>query len=189
MLSVFYIAAIIAILTSFKVISSSIPFSALLYLVVSLLATSVVLFTLGAYFTAALQVIVFIGAVAILFISAISLLNITKDAIEQEKKSLTPKVWLGPLMLAFVLLVILLYSIVHTDYGQINTVPVTGEESLGEMLMAPYILVIELAVLLLLGALVIAYHFAREVYAAHDEMIEKNEEDKDMTDEQLGEKL
>lgn len=177
MVSVFYVAAIIAILASFKVISSTVPFSALLYLTISLLASAVIFLSLDAYLSAVLEVIMFVGAVAILFLSVASFLDLRKDFSIQEKRGLTAKIWLGPLILAFVLLVILLYSIAHTDYSQIAITHGAPEPvSMSDKLLGPYILVVELAALLLLGALIVAYHFAYEVYLANESSESEDEE-------------
>ena len=49
---------------------------ALLYLVVSLLAVAVVFFTLGAPFVAALEVIIYAGAIMVLFVFVVMMLNL-----------------------------------------------------------------------------------------------------------------
>lgn len=46
----FYIAGLVAVLATLRVITNTNPVHALLYLVVSLLALSMVFFSLGAYF-------------------------------------------------------------------------------------------------------------------------------------------
>lgn len=165
MISIFYIASIIAILASFKVISSTAPFSALVYLVISLLASAAVLFSLGAYFSAVLQILLFISATGILFVATISFLDLnTLKFKQQEKRHLTPKIWLGPLILIFVLFVMLLFSIVNTNYGLMTIHKADVDSfSMKDILLGPYILVIELAGLLILGAVVVAYHFSREI--------------------------
>lgn len=168
MISIFYIAAIVAVLASIKVISSSRAMDALLYFIISLLATSTVFFVMGAYFSAALVLVLFIGAASLMFLSVLSLLNIKKDVIEQNKRGITPKIWLGPLILAFVLFVTLIYGLGSNDYSIVQNTR-TPEVGLIDMLLGAYILVIELAVLLLLGALIIAYHFIHRIYINHDE--------------------
>lgn len=163
MVSVFYIAAIIAVLASIKAISSRQSMNALLYFVISLLATAVVFFIMGAYFSAVLIVILFVGAVSLLFLSVLSLINLRSDAVEKNKRGISPKIWLGPLILAFVLFVILIYGIASTNYAELQVNSPT-EVSLTDMFLGSYILVIELAILLLLCGLVIAYHFIYRLY-------------------------
>ena len=164
MASIFYIAALFAVLSSVKTVTSIQSIRALLYFIVSLLSTAVVFSIMGAYFSAALVVILFIGAVCILFLAALSFLKLKADTIEQNKYGISPKIWLGPLILAFLLFVMLMYCIVSTDY-QLLQIARTEESGIAELLLSSYILVIELAILLLLGALVIAYHFIYRIYS------------------------
>ena len=76
---VFYIAAAVAVISTLLVITRRNTLHALLYLVVSLLAVAVVFSALGAPFVAALEVIVYAGAIIVLFLFAVMLLNIGRD--------------------------------------------------------------------------------------------------------------
>ena len=73
---------------------------ALLYMVVSLLAVAVVFYVLGAPFAAALEVIVYAGAIMVLFVFVIMMLILGKNATERERDWLAPRIWIGPSMLA-----------------------------------------------------------------------------------------
>ena len=53
---------------------------ALLYLVVSLLAVAVIFFLLGAPFAAALEVIIYAGAIMVLFVFVVMMLNVSADS-------------------------------------------------------------------------------------------------------------
>ena len=64
----FYICGLIAILATLRVITHTNPVHALLYLIISLLAISGVFFSLGAYFAGALEIIVYAGAILVLFV-------------------------------------------------------------------------------------------------------------------------
>ncbi|MDA8077503.1 MAG: NADH-quinone oxidoreductase subunit J, partial [Nitrospiraceae bacterium] len=59
----FYISGCVAVIATFMVITRANAVHALLYLVVSLLAVAMVFVTLGAAFVAALEVIVYAGAI------------------------------------------------------------------------------------------------------------------------------
>ncbi|OCG04663.1 NADH-quinone oxidoreductase subunit J family protein [Gilliamella sp. wkB112] len=152
---VFYIASIIAIFASIKVISSLRVDKAILYLVISFFASALIFILLDTYFSAILYIILFIGGTVTLFLSVATILQIRIDNIEQGKHGISPKIWLGPLILAFILLVVLLYAVVSTDYSNLKQ----ANDSLHEMSLNSYILIIELVGFLLLGAVVITYHF------------------------------
>src|SRR5690348_10301523 len=82
---------------------------ALLYLVVSLLAVAIVFYVLGAPFAAALEVIVYAGAIMVLFVFVIMMLNLGEAAVRQERQWLSPGIWIGPAILSAVLLGELVY--------------------------------------------------------------------------------
>ncbi len=72
----FYLAGLIAVAATIRVITHTNPVHALLYLIVSLLAISAVFFSLGAYFAAALEIIVYAGAIMVLFVFVVMMLNL-----------------------------------------------------------------------------------------------------------------
>jgi NADH-quinone oxidoreductase subunit J len=72
----FYLAAVVAVLATVMALTRLNAVHALLYLIVSLLAVSLVFFTLGAPFIAALEVIIYAGAIMVLFVFVIMMLNL-----------------------------------------------------------------------------------------------------------------
>jgi NADH-quinone oxidoreductase subunit J len=62
----FYIAAAVAIIATVLMLASLNVVHALLYLIVSLLAVAVVFYVIGAPFVAALEVIIYAGAIMVL---------------------------------------------------------------------------------------------------------------------------
>lgn len=155
----FYLASAIALLATLRVITSFKPVHALLYLIASLLAVAVVFFTLGAPFAAALEVIVYAGAIMVLFVFVVMLLNLGDETEAQEHAWLQPRMWIGPGLLVFVLLLELGWLLVSGERRdvQIEQVQVGA---VGLALYGPYLLMVELASMLLLAGLVGAYHLA-----------------------------
>ena len=72
----FYFAAGIAAISTLRVITHTNPMHALLYLIVSLLAVSMCFFSLGAPFAGALEIIVYAGAIMVLFVFVVMMLNL-----------------------------------------------------------------------------------------------------------------
>ena len=71
----FYLAAAIAVVSTFMMVTRLNAVHALLYLIVSFLSVSVVFYTIGAPFIAALEVIIYAGAIMVLFLFVIMLLG------------------------------------------------------------------------------------------------------------------
>ncbi len=65
---VFYLSAFVAVFATFMVITNDSAVHALLYRVVSLLSAAMIFFPLGAPFAALLEVIVYSGAILVLFL-------------------------------------------------------------------------------------------------------------------------
>ena len=154
--TVFYVSAGIAVVSTLMVITRLNAVHALIYMIISLLAVAVIFYTLGAPFAAALEVIIYAGAIMVLFVFVVMMLNLGPAALDQERRWLRPKMWLGPSVLVIVLLVELIYMIagVHPSAGA----KVVGSKQLGVTLFGPYLLGVELASMLLLAGLVGAYH-------------------------------
>ncbi len=153
---VFYLSAAVAVISTVMVITRLNIMHALLYLIVSLLAVALVFFTLGAPFIAALEVIVYAGAIMVLFIFAIMMLNLGTRTVSQEKEWLKATGWIGPSVLALILIIEVAYVILTGAHGPGgNVVP---PETVGSALFGPYLIGVELASFLLLAALVGARH-------------------------------
>lgn len=156
----FYIAAAIAIYATLRVITNTNPVHALLSLIVSLLAVAAIFFMLGAPFAGALEIIVYAGAIMVLFVFVVMMLNIGPAVAMQERAWLTPKTWVVPAILAGVLLAEMLYLLRDGTWHQAGHTLVDAKQ-VGISLFGPYLLVVELASLLLLAALVAAYHLGK----------------------------
>lgn len=171
----FYIAAGIAILSTFMVITSYNMIHALIYLIVSFLAIAVVFFALGAPFIAALEVIIYAGAIVVLVIFVIMMLNLRDETVQQEKRWLTRKILLFPSILSAILLIELIYIVVNMD-------PITGAGSavidpreVGMSLYGPYVIGVELSGILLMSGIVGAYHLGRQKKKVVHRFLEKAE--------------
>ena len=101
----FYISAAVAIGSSVMAITRTNAVHGLLYLVVSLLSAAFIFYLFGAPYVAALEVIIYAGAIMVLFIFVVMMLNLGKESEEQESKWMSPGVWKGPSLLIVILLV------------------------------------------------------------------------------------
>jgi NADH-quinone oxidoreductase subunit J len=158
----FYIAAFVAVISTFMVIVSLNAVHALLYLVVSLLSVALIFLLLGAPFVAALEVIIYAGAIMVLFVFVIMMLRLGPPAVSQERTLLGLSTWLGPAILVAVLIVELLYVFSTGETSVTGPVEVTPRQ-VGISLLGPYLLGVELVSMLLLVGLVGAYHLAHRL--------------------------
>ncbi len=171
MIVLFCISGIVAILATLMAITRPHTVHALLYLIVSLLAVALVFFSLGAHFVAALEVIIYAGAIMVLFVFVIMMLNLGAEAAGQERRWMAGSIWLGPSLLAVLLGLELLWAIITGGLESVseNAAP---PRQVGIVLFGPYLLGVELASILLLAALVGAYHIGR-----HEAIMQPEEEE------------
>jgi NADH-quinone oxidoreductase subunit J len=171
----FYIASVIAVLATIMVITRYNMVHALLYLIVSFLAIAVVLFVLGAPFIAALEIIIYAGAIVVLIIFVIMLLNLREETVQQEKTWLTKEVYIGPSVLSAILLAEVVYIILR-DTPQAETSASIDATAVGVSLYGPYVIGVELCGILLMSGIVGAYHLGRQKKKIVHRFLEKLEE-------------
>jgi NADH-quinone oxidoreductase subunit J len=158
--ALFYIAAAVAVISTLFAITRLNAVHSLLYMVTSLLSGALIFFVLGAPYVAALQTIVYAGAIMVLFVFVIMMLNQGPQASQTERLWLSPRTWVGPAVLAGILLVEMA-MILRGDPTWLPGHRVVEPKEVSLALFGPYVLVIELASLLLLAGLIGAYHIGR----------------------------
>ncbi len=165
---VFYLSAFVALFATVMVITRVNAVHALLYFIVSLLSVAMIFFVLGAPFVAALEVVIYAGAIMVLFVFVIMLLNIGTEAAEQERQLLSPQAWAGPAALAALLMGEFLY-VMAAGAGGSEAMGSVGPKEVGMALLTRYVIGVELASMLLLAGLVGAFHLGRRKRVPEEE--------------------
>jgi NADH-quinone oxidoreductase subunit J len=158
----FYISAAIAVISTILVITRLNAVHALLYMIISLLSVAFIFFLLGAPFIAALEVIVYAGAIMVLFVFVIMMLNLGPQSVDQERQWIDLRTWPGIVVMAAVLLGELIYAF-SIGTGQAVDIVQVSPQQVSITLFGPYLLGVELASILLLAGLVGAYHLGRHL--------------------------
>ncbi len=155
----FYLAATVAVISTFAVIVQSNIVHGLIYLILSLLSVAVIFYVLGAPFAAVLEAIVYAGAIMVLFLFVIMMLNLGQHSRDQEKQWLSAGVWIAPGIMSALLLG--QFLIVLSSHQLPISPETVGVLEVSALLFGPYVLAVELASILLLAGLVSAYHLAK----------------------------
>lgn len=157
MLITFYALAIIAVISALMVVSLKNLVHTVLSLALMLLSIAGLYLTLNAEFLALVQVLIYIGAIVILFIFLIMLtLKITDRHLKQSNNRVIAFI---VSCLLFILLIVVLDNTSWNVASHIE-IPDTISE-LGRLLLTTYVLPFELVSLVLLGALIGAIVIAR----------------------------
>jgi NADH-quinone oxidoreductase subunit J len=157
----FYLSAAVAAIATLMTITRANAMHALLYLIVSLFAIAVIFYVLGAPFAAVLEVIVYAGAIMVLFVFVIMMLISGTAATERERAWLAPRVWIGPSILSAVLLGELGWVLSATAAA--STREAVGAKAVALRLFGPDLLAVEIASMLLLAGLVGAFRLSRGI--------------------------
>lgn len=136
---------------------------ALIYLVIALLAIAIDFYLLGAPFAAALEVIVYAGAIMVLMVFVIMMLNQGNTAVKNERALFKPFMWIVPGAMSALLLAELIFFVAQgpTAIAGPTSATVISSKDVGASLFGPYLLIVELASMLLTAGLVGAFHLAR----------------------------
>ena len=153
-----YSACVVAVISALLVIVQRNAMHALLYLVVMLLALGLIFFTLGAPLLAVLEIAVYAGAIIVLFVFVVMMLQLGAPPGGRAERPRVA-VWGLPVLLSLVLLALAVYGLVRAaDTGA--PAGVIGPRQVGISLFRDYLIAVELASLLILAGLVGAFHLA-----------------------------
>jgi len=167
MIALFYVASAVALVATAMVVTRPNAVHALMYLVVSFLAVALDFWVLGAPFIAALEVILYAGAILVLFIFVVMLVDEGPAGVAREKRRMTPGGWVGPSVLALVLLAEVGWIVFQGD-ATMTAAKVVAPKTVAIALYGPYLIGVEVGSYLLLAGLVGAWHLARGKRAARE---------------------
>ena len=161
---VFSIMAIVATVCAILVISHRNPVASALFLIATMVSLAILFLALNAPFLAAIQIIVYAGAIMVLFLFVIMLLNLRRDEFGPERRR--AQRFFG-ILFGFLLLILMatavdvgLSGLERHEVEAESLVP-AGVESLAEVLFTKYLFPFELASILLLVAIVGAVVMAK----------------------------
>jgi len=162
----FYLFAAVAVVASLLVISQRNPIYSVLLLIASFGALSGLYVLLDAPFVAVTQIIVYAGAIMVLFLFVVMLLNAPHEETEHDEKVHPLRrpgpVWFGG-VLAAALVVELLWALTRagSDSGPFSVEAVSSVRTLGRVLFTEYAFPFEVTSVLILVAMVGAVVLAK----------------------------
>lgn len=151
--SVFYFVATLSVIFSLMVIFSKNPVHSVLYLIVTFFTFTVHYILLNAQFLAIVNFIVYMGAIMVLFLFVLMLLNLNKDN-EPLKSNLIKIVGIIAGCCLVVTLVGALKATAISDPVVLRNPNLGLVKNLGKELFGPFMLPFELCSILLLSAMV-----------------------------------
>ena len=155
MIALYWICAVVLVLTAIGVIASKHPVHSVVGLIVNFAALAVLFLTLSAEFLAMMQVIIYAGAILVLFVFVIALLTVGSEPVERGVGRVAFQ--RGPSVAAGIAALVLLWFGVRVAWAQsaaspspdLGTVP-----AFGAALLTTHVFAFEVTALVLLIAIV-----------------------------------
>ena len=154
----FYIFSFTIIISSLMVIFSKDPINSVLFLIFSFINASGIFLLAGAEFLALILVIVYVGAVAVLFLFVIMMLDFNLENIKKETKKYLPfGLLIGGILFLEIILMLYTPEIFSNEFkiiGNRITTDLTNTEILGNLIYTEYFLQFQIAGFILLVAMI-----------------------------------
>ncbi len=161
---IFSILAVLSVVCSILVISQKSAVASALFLIATMVSLAILFLLLNSPFLATVQIIVYAGAVMVLFLFVIMLLNLRRDEFGPEKR----KAQIFFAILFVFLLLIALATVIETEgfsFSSAKALAQAGKpaevENFAKLLFTKYLFPFELASVLLLVAIVGAIVMAK----------------------------
>ncbi|HEY9005298.1 NADH-quinone oxidoreductase subunit J family protein [Ohtaekwangia sp.] len=152
-LNVFYFLSFLAILSAIMVVLSKNPVYSVLYLIITFFCIAGHYILLNAQFLAIVHIIVYAGAIMVLFLYVIMLLNLNRES-EPHKSSLLK---FAATICAGLVMIVLIASLKETE-GMIQQKAASANigmvKTLGQVMFTDFLLPFEITSVLLLAAMV-----------------------------------
>ena len=152
----FYLLSLVLVVAAFRVITASSPVTAVLHLILAFANAAMIWMLLGAEFLALLLVLVYVGAVMVLFLFVVMMLDIRADQMRQGLKTYLP---LG-LVVGGIMVVEIAFVLASTWGGYTTPAAVANDYNnarvLGQAMYSQYIYGVEVGAALLLVGMVAA---------------------------------
>ena len=152
----FYLFAAILIVAAFRVITATSPVTGVLHLILAFFTASMLWMLLGAEFLALLLVMIYVGAVMVLFLFVVMMLDIRTEQLRSGLKTYLP---LG-LGVGLVMVLEMSFVLGRTWFGAGPAAPVADDynnaKDIGIAMYSDYILAVEIGALILLVGMVAA---------------------------------
>jgi NADH-quinone oxidoreductase subunit J len=157
-LAIFYVFAVVLVFAAFRVITAKNPVHAVLYLVLSFFNSAVLWMLMKAEFLAVSLIVIYVGAVMVLFLFVVMMLDINFEALRKSFWKFLPVAGTVAAIMLAEMVMILTHRYAKIDASRVvepsfNT---ASAEVLGKLIYTQYFLPFQLAAVLLLVGMVAA---------------------------------
>lgn len=155
----FWVTSIILIAAACMVVTSRNPVHSVLFLILAFFNAAILFLLVGAEFLAMLLIVVYVGAVAVLFLFVVMMLDVAQESMKQVAKRHFPMaIIIGGLLFFELALAVSAYKFLPDEIQptatNVQNLPENNTEALGNLLYTHYDLMFQLAGIILLLAMI-----------------------------------
>lgn len=152
----FYLLAIVLVAAAFRVITASSPVTAVLNLILAFFNAAMLWILIGAEFLGLLLILVYVGAVMVLFLFVVMMLDVRMENLRQGMKAYLP---MG--LVIGLVMVLEMAFVLYTTWGGAGAPAAqqpgyNNTASLGELMYGEYFFAVEVGAVILLVGMVAA---------------------------------
>lgn len=156
---IFWVFALVLIAAATMVISSRNPVHSVLFLILAFFNAAALFLIIGAEFLAMLLVVVYVGAVAVLFLFVVMMLDINTESLQSAvRRHGTLGLTLGGIFLLEIFMVIAGTNLLPTEFDigktSMQNLPGDNTAQMGALLYTHYLYIFQIAGLILLTAMI-----------------------------------
>ena len=154
----FYVFSTIMLLAAFRVITARNPIHAVLFLVLTFFQAAMIWMLLKAEFLAITLVLVYVGAVMVLFLFVVMMMDINMEDLRRGFWKHFPFAAIVGVVIALEMSAVLMggFRVVDDPASVVNVAPASNTKELGKVLYTQYIYPLEVAAAILLVAMIAA---------------------------------
>jgi len=152
----FYLFALVLVVAAFRVITATSPVAGVLHLILAFFTAAVLWMLIGAEFLALLLVLVYVGAVMVLFLFVVMMLDLRMDVLRAGFKTYLPLGLTIGVVMALEMAFVLLKSWMNAGPAIVQADDYNNAQALGQAMYGDYVLAVEIGALILLVGMVAA---------------------------------
>lgn len=152
----FYVLAAVLVIAAFRVITARSPVTAVLHLILAFANAAMIWMLLGAEFLALLLVLVYVGAVMVLFLFVVMMLDIRLDTLRSGLKTYLPLGLAIGLIMVAEMAFVLTATWGGADPQVAQAADYNNARALGEAMYTQYVFAVEVGAALLLVGMIAA---------------------------------
>jgi NADH-quinone oxidoreductase subunit J len=152
----FYVLATVLVVAAFRVVTAKSPITAVLFLILAFANAAMLWMLLGAEYLSLLLVLVYVGAVMVLFLFVVMMLDVKMEALREGMRHYLP---LG--LVVGLIMVAEMSFVLMQSWGDIGPAAATAGDynnarALGELMYTEYVYAVEIGAVILLVGMVAA---------------------------------